>query len=700
MDNIAGAIVHRMYRILLPLLAILQLLPAIAADDLAEIIVTSERRPQSILQHAGNINRLDAKVIERVQHQHIHELLGRAAGVWVVRGSGQEHQTAMRSPVLGGAGACGGFLTLEDSIPIRPANFCNINQLLEVNAEQARAVEVIRGPGNALFGSNALHGIVNVIMPMPGDPGATGAGLEVGANDFVRIRVSVPFGANTNWLAAIVHASDGGFREESGYSQSKLHLKRSWSSKKNKFALALSATELQQDTAGFIYGENSYEDPLLRVSNPNPDAFRDANSVRVYGIWTRASEELELDVRPYIRRSEMEFLHHASPGKPRENNGQTSAGVIVAATYSGTHSYTVAGIDVEWSDMFLEQFQSGPASGSPMQQETRPAGWHYDYGVSALSAAPFIQTSYEFRDRFKLDGGLRFEYTHYDYRNRMLSGSTRDDGTACGFGGCLYSRPADRTDSFQNLSPNLSANYQINANTSAYLSLAYGFRAPQGLELYRLQNGQLVSDLKSENVTSAEMGIRSSSDNVMADFVVFVMRKHDSIFRDTEGYAVNGARSRHRGIEASLGWQIDDTWRLSGNISYARHLYDFDAAGRGESFVSGNDIDTAPRVLGSFEILYNPDTKFHLGLQVTGIGSYFLDPGNQFTYSGHVVGNLRFGMNLGEKLTLVFRVNNVTDERIADRADYAARQYRYLPGRGRELFAELRYVPKLRLWRQ
>ena len=679
---------------LIVLLSIALVHPVAAADELSEIVVTSQRRPQLILHHAGNISHLDGDVLERVQHHHIHELLHRAAGVWIVRGSGQEHQMAMRSPVLGGAGACGGFLTLEDSIPVRPAGFCNINQLLEVNAEQAHSVEVIRGPGNALFGSNALHGILNILMPMPGDSKAAGVALEVGANDFARLRASAPFDSNANWLAAIMHASDGGFRNHSGYSQSKLHVKRAWSSLNSDFTLALSATNLQQDTAGFIYGEDSYKDPLLRISNPNPDAFRDANSVRLYGIWTRASGNFDLDVRPYLRRSEMKFLHHATPGKPREKNGQTSAGVIVAARFSGTSSYTVAGVDVERSDMFLEQMQVGPTSGSPMQREIRPEGWHYDYGVAALSAAPFVQTEYRFSDRLSLEGGLRLEYTHYEYRNHMLAGNTRDDGSVCGFGGCLYSRPADRTDTYRNLSPNLSANYHLNARTNVFVSLAYGFRAPQGLELYRLQNGQLVSDLKSEYVTSAEMGIRFGSDDVMADVVVFAMRKRDSVFRDTEGIVVNGARSRHRGIEASIDWQIDDTWALAGNISYARHLYDFDAVGRGESFVSGNDIDTAPRLLGSFEILYNPESKFRLGLQVTGIGSYFLEPGNQFEYSGHVVGNLRLGVKLREELTLVLRVNNVTDEQIADRADYAARQYRYLPGRGRELFAELRYVPR------
>ena len=75
------------------------LLPVEAAEPetgaISEIVVTSQRRPQPILQHAGNINRLDTDVFERVQHHHIHELLNRAAGVWIVRGSGQEHLTPL-----------------------------------------------------------------------------------------------------------------------------------------------------------------------------------------------------------------------------------------------------------------------------------------------------------------------------------------------------------------------------------------------------------------------------------------------------------------------------------------------------------------------------------------------------------------------------------------------------------------------------
>ena len=60
----------------------------VANDVIAELVVTSQRREQPKLLHAGNIDRLDATTIAAVQHQHIHELLTRVSGVWISRASG------------------------------------------------------------------------------------------------------------------------------------------------------------------------------------------------------------------------------------------------------------------------------------------------------------------------------------------------------------------------------------------------------------------------------------------------------------------------------------------------------------------------------------------------------------------------------------------------------------------------------------
>ena len=208
-----------------------------------------------------------------------------------------------------------------------------------------------------------------------------------------------------------------------------------------------------------------------------------------------------------------------------------------------------------------------------------------------------------------------------------------------------------------------------------------------------LQNGQQVSDLDSETIDSIEVGLRTHRQTWSAEVSVFGMRKRDSVFRDAEGFNVSGARSRHLGIEATLDWRVAPAWYLAVDASYARHTYDFDfKPGRGESFVSGNEIDTAPNWLATAELRYEPAGNWWAGLQGTYLGEDFLEPANRFTYPGHQLLNLRLGVGLTSKINLVLRLNNITGKLIADRADFGGGDYRYLPGRGRELFAEIRYV--------
>lgn len=655
-----------------------------------EIVVTSQRREQSVLRHAGNIAQVDLETLEWLQAKHIHEVMNKVAGTWVVRGSGQEHQTAIRSPVLGGGGACAGFLPLEDGIPVRPAGFCNINQFIELFSEEAQSIEVIRGPGNALYGSNALHGTVNVLMPSPQGANQPHLGLEVGANDFYRARALIPFSPESPWLLTANYSHDGGFRADSGFDQAKLHFKGRWSGERGDFLLGFTATDLDQDSAGFIVGKDAYKDPAVNRSNPDPDAFRDVSSQRLYGIWTLSLGRFDLDLRPYVRHSDMEFLHFERPGKPMEENGHHSAGAMLTLTSQGESRLTIWGVDIDWSSSYLRQTQFGPTPGNPRQMATFPEGKHYDYEVDALDLAAYVQIDQQISEHLSFGAGIRLEYTHYDYDNRMIDGDTRDDGTPCGFGGCVYSRPADRSDDFTNFAPNFSMTYSLNESTSLFASLARGFRVPQMLELYRLQFGQLVSDQDSETIDSLESGIRFWQENWTAEISAYAMRKRDTAFRDSEGFNVSGGRSKHHGVELLLDWRFHENWLFHFNGAYARHTYDFDERGRGEVFVSGNDIDNAPRWLGSTELRFMPEGPVEAGLQIVTLGEYYLDSQNRFTYPGHTLVNLRASWEITPTVAMFARLNNLADKEIADRADFGMGDYRYLPGRGRELFVELR----------
>ncbi len=663
-----------------------------------ELVVTSRRRAEPRLQHAGNIAILGSAAIESVGHQHIHELMTRVAGVWLSRNSGQEHLTAIRSPVLTGPGSCGDFLFLEDGIAIRPAGFCNVNQMFEMQTEWASSVEVIRGPGSALYGSNAIHGIVNVLTPASGARPDNTVSIETGSNDFMRFRTFLSGDAVAPIYGSFLYADDGGFRDESGYRQAKLQLAADWDVRNAELTTAFSATDLDQETAGFIFGEDAYKDPAQNRVNLNPEAFRKASSQRLYGILktsaTIGDTPVDIDIRPYLRHSDMRFLQHFLPGQPLEENGHVSAGAVTAFLFGTERRQLVTGVDIEWSDVFLEETQDAETEGSAFLNETRPVGKHYDFDVQSIGLAPYLQADFAMSERLTLGAGLRLEYVRYDYTNNMLVGNTRDDGTACGFGGCLYTRPASRSDTFTNIAPKFSFSFRMQPEVAFFGALARGFRAPQATELYRLQSGQQVADLDSESIDSLELGLRWDFPRWSGEAAAFAMQKRDSIFRDADGFNVSAAKSRHRGLELMVDVHLTDAFRLELDGSFARHSYDFDTiAARGEAFISGNDVDSAPRWLGSAELRFEPGDTAAFALQWTSIGDYYLDAENRFRYPGHTLLNLRGRIDLSSRLSVTARVNNLLDDAVADRADYAFGQYRYLPGRGRELFLELRYRP-------
>ena len=79
--------------------------PAGAEELVEEIIVRGDTSLQVRLGTAGSVGVVDAAALTEIRANHIHESLVRIPGVWISRGSGAEHITAIRSAVLTGAGA-------------------------------------------------------------------------------------------------------------------------------------------------------------------------------------------------------------------------------------------------------------------------------------------------------------------------------------------------------------------------------------------------------------------------------------------------------------------------------------------------------------------------------------------------------------------------------------------------------------------
>ncbi len=114
----------------------------------------------------------------------------RVSGAWISRGSGQEHLTALRSPVLTGAGGCGSFYMAVDGIELTTPGFCNVNQLFDANPERASEIEIIKEPATALYGSNAMHGVINLFSVLPPKSKQQVLGFDVGGFGDTRARAA------------------------------------------------------------------------------------------------------------------------------------------------------------------------------------------------------------------------------------------------------------------------------------------------------------------------------------------------------------------------------------------------------------------------------------------------------------------------------------------------------------------------------
>jgi iron complex outermembrane recepter protein len=676
------------------------------AERVEEIIVTATRTQQELREFPGSISVVSGSDVALVGATHHAEIMNRAPGTMIQRNSGEESLTAIRSPVLSGPGSCGTFLFLENSIPIRPVGFCNVNELFEVNSEQARSIEVLRGPAGVVYGSGAMHGAVNVIQAPPREI-RPGFSLEGGADEFYRGRLALSHrGETTDVGGTVIATHDGGWRDHSGLEEQKLSLGLLRTQGKGTLGVQFAATNLNQETAGFIQGFDAYRDESIAKSNANPEAYRDAYAMRLTGEYARPLGAAQLSIRPYVRHSRMDFLQHFLIGKPLEENGQDSLGVLTQLqTVLLKDMQLLTGLDLEFADGFLKETQAGPATdGVPPANAIRPAGKHYDYDVQSQVAALYAQVEQPFAERWKVTGGARFEYVDYDYDNRMITGNTRDDGTSCGANGCLFNRPADRSDTFTNVTSKLGLTYDVTDHHTAYVTGARGYRAPDTSELYRLQRQQSIADLDAERLDSIEVGVRGTFGetrgviddkrdySVSYSLAAFKMKKDNVIFRDSNGFNVSDGKTDHEGIEYELYWWPIESLSLAVAGTYAKHTYAFNqAVEQGETIVSGKDVDTAPRHVNTARLGWQFLPSASAELEWVSVGRYFVDASNANEYPGHNLLNLRVGWSLPGNWSTTLRLNNVTDRAYADRADFAFGNYRYFPGRGRTLFVEVRY---------
>jgi iron complex outermembrane receptor protein len=418
-----------------------------------------------------------------------------------------------------------------------------------VSVDMIERIEVVRGPGSSLYGSNAFFGVVNIITKSGQDIQGTEASVYVGEYDSYEGRVVYgdQYQNGFEFLAGgSVYRSDGvdrlyfaefddpatnnGVAEGvDGRENARLYAKLSYLN----FELLASYVSREKQIPTASYGTVFNEPGTYTID----DRFIFAGSY-IHDLSSTTSLTARLNYSGYDYDGQYTY-DYADPGDPpdlsrfQDNAQQRWVGSEVVLTKRFNRNSLTAGVD------YRNNFQQD-------QHAYDEFDVYLDDKRSSSEHAVYIQDEFIATDRLRLTGGVRYD----DY----------DD-----FG--------------SQVNPRVAAVYSLRESAAGptVLKLSYGeaFRAPNGYELYYSDGGatQKASDrLEPETIKTFEIGLEHYfRSNLMGAVTAYQYEIDDLIdltLDPDDDLLVfdNIGQVEAQGFEASLEGSVGE--RVSGRLSY------------------------------------------------------------------------------------------------------------------------------------
>jgi len=574
------------------ILAIVSLAPAWAHAkgtiyELEEFVVTATGNEKSTLDAPGALEVISAPEIQELNALTVAEALETAVGVAISKDSGRVRVPSIRGTrsrqtlvLLDGRRLAFGF---NDSIDLR--------QIPTVMVER---IEVLRGPGSALYGSDALGGVVNIITRKAPQQfkgmakGQYGVNRSGEAQEFIgsgllgiplterfRILVSAELGQKDGWDES-GKLPDDGFAEEPGFLAARA---------------SYEITDSQTFSAGFEYMANTF----------TGDQFFGKRKRERIGEEERLGYFLQYDatVRDFdqlllrVNRSDYEHVLGFKPFAPAGDRSIEQATTQAEARYSGR--------------FLKDHLLTFGAEYRRDELEDRLNTTRNEEEVDTISVL--------LQDEFQLSEPLY-----------ALIGLRYDDNST--FGG--------------QLSPRTSLVYSLDDNTRLKASVGRGFRAPALSELYVTSlrkrgkvEFQANPDLTPEKSTNIELGIEGDYGRfrgVLTGFYNEIDDLVETAFLRSEGTGPgkrdifryqNVGEATIKGIEVEAGIELPMGFALDGNFTWLEV----------ESDADGGDIGGKPDFKGFLKLSYTePDRRLRANLRLFYFGDLTYANGESFSY--------------------------------------------------------------------
>ena len=143
----------------------------------SEVVVTATRTPTPVQQVANSISVIDKKDIEQRQLDDLPDALATVPGLNLIETGGPGEQTSV---FVRGTNS-NHVLVLIDGIDVSDPSIPSGFDFGQTLLGDVTRIEVLRGPGSSLYGSQAIGGVINILTTAPGGPTAATASLEGGS---------------------------------------------------------------------------------------------------------------------------------------------------------------------------------------------------------------------------------------------------------------------------------------------------------------------------------------------------------------------------------------------------------------------------------------------------------------------------------------------------------------------------------------
>ncbi|MPM05733.1 Vitamin B12 transporter BtuB [bioreactor metagenome] len=547
------------------------------AYNVSTVCITATREECDPMQIPQKVSLIDSADLHALPLQSIDDALIYSSGVMIDRPMGIFAAKSIVSMRGLSGDEQGRTLVLLDGIPINKSDGGTVNFNL-VDPLLVDRMEVVKGPSSALYGGNAMGGVINIISAIPGEKLAGRLKLGYGTYNTMSGDLALNGFAGKTTDRGFFWSGSAMWRESDGYISEPDYMRTEYT------VPAFLKEKIFSLKGGYKFKPGSY----LWVSGMLFDDERGAGE-KVYEELGSFSEHDSYHIRSNYRTEAGKWKINASAFFLRENYAKINE-------YVKSGEYTLYDVDSKRTDVGLIAHGSrkiGNANtlttGFEIRQGAVDAADVYHTSTDKIinagtmdMAALFAQNEFVFgKDRWKLVAGLRYDYAgfhdgHFSVENPGMNNMYL----------LAYENDNMAETHWNSLSPKMALQFMPKEHKRIYISYAHGFRAPILDDLCRsgkTRGGFQVanSTLVPETIENFELGYRQEfNEKIVFEPVVYFSIGKNFMYPVATGDTVDMGYAAPVIVTSNVsevqiaGAEFDFSYRINKNLSaFANYAY-------------------------------------------------------------------------------------------------------------------------------